>query len=565
MKNFNQIISYNNNFKKKKNFLTKKIKYLFNFNPIQLLHYMEYFLNKKNIVHNYIKSDFDQIYQQINLIKKKNIDILIVGNDFNFFYDESQFNLNDFTSQVFSQIELLNKIKKNNLNLKVIFFNIPYFYTEICNYEKKNDQVINQLNSNLSIICKKYKIILFDYNSTILEVGQQNFYSYKNYYISKNLFTESACNIISSQLSKIISSICYERKKCLILDLDNSLWGGVLGEDGIRGIQIGNSYEGSKYSKFQKYIKNLSNAGIILALVSKNNNQDVIDCFKKNKNLILKLNDFSSIKINWKPKYINVNEIAAELNIGKDSIVFFDDSKFERDQMQKFNPEINTISVPDSVDEYINSIEETAFFYSSKELTKEDLKKKDQYNLLADVRSFRLKFKDTNTYLKSLKMRLTITKVKSDNFSRCVQMLNKTNQFNLTTKRYSDEEFKNYTNNKKVLTFVLNLEDKFGDHGIIGLVTAKISGKISIIENFLLSCRVLGRYVEETAINALILKIKRMNIQKIIGIYRKTSKNIQCNNFYEKLGFKKSSNKKFILKLNESKMLNKKIIEVIYE
>jgi FkbH-like protein len=144
-------------------------------------------------------------------------------------------------------------------------------------------------------------------------------------------------------------------------------------------------------------------------------------------------------------------------------------------------------------------------------------------------------------------------------------MLNKTNQFNLTTKRYSDEQFKNYVDNKEVLTFVLKLEDKFGDHGIIGLLTAKISGKTSIIENFLLSCRVLGRYVEETAINELILKFKRMNMQKIIGIYRKTSKNLQCNNFYEKVGFKKSSNVKFILKLNEQKMLNKKIIEVIYE
>ena len=140
------------------------------------------------------------------------------------------------------------------------------------------------------------------------------------------------------------------------------MWGGILGEDGIQGIKISNSYEGEKYSKFQRYIKHLSNTGIILAIASKNNLSDVKKCFNKNKNLILKWNDFSSTRINWKPKYQNINEIATELNIGKDSIVFFDDSKFERDQMKKFNPKISVISVPENVDNFISSIENTGFF-----------------------------------------------------------------------------------------------------------------------------------------------------------------------------------------------------------
>ena len=340
-----------------------------------------------------------------------------------------------------------------------------------------------------------------------------------------------------------------------------------MGEDGIQGIKISNSYEGEKYSKFQRYVKHLSDTGIILAIASKNNLSDVKKCFNKNKNLILKWNDFSSTRINWKPKYQNINEIATELNIGKDSIVFFDDSKFERDQMKKFNPTISVISVPENVDNFISSIENTGFFYSNAELTKEDLKKKLQYNLAKKANSLKFKFKsnDTENYLKSLKMKLYISKIQNNNFSRCVQMLNKTNQFNFTTTRYTDTTFKNYLKNNKVLSFVLRLKDKFGDHGITGLITIRILKKECIIDNFLLSCRILGRNVEEIAITSIMIKLKKMKINKLVGIYKKTQKNTQCSDFYEKLNFKKITKENFNFDLNKSKISLKKTMEIKYE
>ena len=319
--------------------------------------------------------------------------------------------------------------------------------------------------------------------------------------------------------------------------------------------------------KFQKYIKHLSERGIILAISSKNNYKDVKECFKENKNLFLKLNDFSIIKANWKSKYLNINEIAENLNIGKDSIVFFDDSKFERDQMKKFNPEVSTIDVPEAVDEYINSIEETAFFYTNTDLTKEDINKKNQYVLASKIKSFKSKFKDNENekYLRSLKMKLTIYNIDDNNFLRCVQMLNKTNQFNLTTNRYTELSFKNYLKKNTILPFVIRLEDKFGDHGITGLITVKILKNKCAIDNFLLSCRILGREVEKVALNELLLKLKKIKIKFVTGIYKKSDKNSQCSDFYSKMGFEVISKEKFVLDLEKFKINSSNLLKVKHE
>jgi FkbH-like protein len=208
----------------------------------------------------------------------------------------------------------------------------------------------------------KNNIHIFNYNKIASNIGYENIYDYRNYYISKSLLTDKANYNISKELSKLIYSIKNVKKKCLVLDLDNTLWGGILGEDGFKDIKLSNDYNGEIFLTFQKYIKTLSNNGVILAICSKNNLKDVEECFKKRKDLVLKFKDFTFKKINWKPKYQNINDISKEMNIGKDSIVFFDDSKFERDQMKKFNPEINVIEVPDDPNNYINALEDSAFF-----------------------------------------------------------------------------------------------------------------------------------------------------------------------------------------------------------
>ena len=411
--------------------------------------------------------------------------------------------------------------------------------------------------------CEQNKIYLFDYNSLIIKFGQNNFYSKKNYYLSKSLISEGGCNCLSKEISKLISSIYLVRKKCLVLDLDNTLWGGILGEDGVYGIKISNSYEGEKFLKFQKYIKDLSKSGVILAISSKNNLSDVEECFKKNKNLILKLEDFSSIRVNWEPKYLNLNSISKELNIGKDSMVFFDDSKFEREQMKKYNPLINVIDTPIDPENYISAIDDTAYFYVNKSLTNEDLKKVDQYKILQKAKNLKQTTKNIDNYLEQLNMKLTFSSVNKLNFGRCVQMLNKTNQFNFTTRRYSESSFKKYLNNSKIISLVVKVEDKFGDHGITGLLTAKKENDTLIIENFLLSCRILGRKIE----NQILYQLYKISIQQkikyVIGIYKKTKKNSQCKDFYKINKFEKKIDNKFVLNLKKNKIKNTNLFKIL--
>ena len=556
MSSYVDVIEFKNLKKNKKN---KKInlKCLFNFNCFQLQEYLEYNCYSKDINVNSLKSEYDQIFQQIKSIKKNNkIDLLIVGNDFNSFSFETETNVKLYFDQIFQQVCQLSILKKQNPKLEIIFFNFPKFNSRVSNYANilKIDKEISHFNLSLKKKCSENKIYLFNYNHLISVFGQKNFYSQKNFFLSKSLISENGNEFLSRELSKLIRSIFFIRKKCLILDLDNTLWGGILGEDGIQGIKVANSFEGEKFLNFQKYIKKLSSIGVILAIASKNNLEDVKECFKKNDQLFLSLKDFSIIKANWKPKYENINQIAKELNIGKDSMVFMDDSKFEREQMKKYNHDISVIETPLDPASYIDAIDETGYFYLNTQFTKEDLKKQNQYKIIQKAEVLKKLSTNIDDYLKQLDMTLTITRINKSNFSRCVQMLNKTNQFNFTTQRYTESSFEKYLENNKIKSIVFSLSDKFGDHGITGLLTAKIIKDKLVIDNFLMSCRILGRRVEDQIIfEALKIAIKH-KLKFLVGYYIKTDKNIQCKNFYAERNFIKTRNQKYVMNINNSKL-----------
>lgn len=542
-----------------------QIKYLTNFNEFKLHAYNEYFLKEKKIYSKTLKSNYDQILQQLKNYKPKQNEILLLFNEINQY---ENINLPELKKLILLQLNILNKIKIKFPSLEIIFFNLPFIFRKFPNLKKNIKEVkfISNLNHTLSKEAKN-NIHIFDYNKILNNIGYKNIYDFRNYYISKSLLTDNANYNIAKELSKLIYSIKNVKKKCLVLDLDNTLWGGILGEDGVKNIKLSNDYTGEIFLSFQKYIKTLSDNGVILALCSKNNLKDVEECFKERKDLFLKFKDFSFKKINWKPKYQNINKISEEMNIGKDSIVFFDDSKFERDQMKKFNPEINVIEVPEDPHNYINALDDSAFFYSNKDLTKEDLKKKHQYELIGKAKLLKDNFSDDDIdeYLKSLKMKIFLSSVNNNNFERSVQMLNKINQFNLTTKRYSGSEFKSYLKNNKNFSLVIKVKDKFGNHGNVGLVTCIIKNKNLIIDNFVLSCRVLGRKIENLILKEIENFGKQKKIEKIFGIYQKSKKNSQCKNFYIQNGFKKENNNKFIFNINKNKINSKSFAKIIYE
>ena len=359
---------------------------------------------------------------------------------------------------------------------------------------------------------------------------------WKYYFLSKMELNPSFISSFSSWLKNQIRSIELKRKKCLVLDLDNTLWGGILGEDGIDGIQIGNTYPGNAFLFFQQAILELKKRGIILAVCSKNNEEDVFDLWDNHSDILLKKEDFIVCKINWNDKSDNIFEISKELNIGLDSIVFIDDNPSEREFVKKALPDVIVPDFPIEpyfLPEFFNDILEN--YFSAYNLTDEDYNKSIQYESNISRNNFFKKFTDKNKFISELGIILSIEEINDSNISRFAQMTQKTNQFNLTTKRYTDIEINSFRNNG--LVYGLRVKDKFGDNGITGLIMIKINKQEAIIDSFLLSCRILGKKIEVEFMKYVLLNLKKKGIVTLKAKYIKTKKNIQTENFYEKLNF----------------------------
>ena len=547
---------------------------IFDFNPLILNSYINFYLTKKKFNPIILEGKFDQISQEILSIREnkkfKDIDVLIIGSDINTKLAGDENKINFYLKNTLSNLKNILNITSNKKNFEIIFWNLNLFKSTFYNRKnqlQKKQIKINQFNNKLFEITKyNENLNIFNVNQISNFIGINNFYDEKHYYSSKIPYTQIANNQIAFELSQLISGLFQTSKKCLVLDLDNTLWGGVLGEDGIEGIKIGSCFIGEKFKIFQKYIKYLKTCGVILAINSKNNLDDVKECFKKNKEMILKLEDFSSVRINWKPKYENINEIVEELNISKESTVFFDDSNFEREQMKKFNPSINIIDVPKDVNFYINSIEISGHF-NQKFHTKEDSKKAYQYKIFKKVKEFQSKEKNLENFLKKLSMRMEISSINKLNHDRAVQLINKTNQFNLTTRRYDSNKLKKFISETGTITLVGRLIDKFGDHGITALAIAKpkvINKKnIYILDTFLLSCRILGREVEKALLNVLINKLINLNVNLLEAHYKKTKQNILCKDFLKNNNFSFKDNK-YIFNINKSNLKTSDSIKITY-
>jgi len=536
------------------------LKILSNFNSFYLENFFQYFLLKKELRGNFLKTDFDQIEQQLIKLDGKKIDYLIIINDNNFLLDNQKIPISEYFLRIKKQINNLINLKEKNSKLNILFFGL------IENNSKKNNLKIKKFNKGIKILIEKNHLTFFNVNDIFKLLKYKNFYDKKNHDISKILYSEEAAKNIANQITNLIISEKRPQKKCLVLDLDDTLWGGTIGETENKNIKIGKKGQGKDFFKFQKFIKNLNDKGVILAIASKNNQKDVKDFFHKNKKKMpLNLKDFTVVKANWEQKYKNINAISKELNIGKDSIVFFDNSKFEREQIKKFIPEVEVIEVSNKPRDFIKNLEESYFFTKNK-ILKEDSNKKKQYKILEKAKKFKDTFKSNLDFLKSLKMKLLINKINKYNFSRCVQMINKTNQFNLTSTRYNEIQFKKYINSNNLNSFVISLSDKFGDHGITGLIiTNKKNNNFVKIDLFLLSCRILGREVENFLINEIIIYLRDRGIKKIQGIYYKTKKNFPFKDFYKKNGFRKLNNNNFYINTDTVKKDKTKLFRVKYE
>ena len=524
--------------------------------------YSKYF--QKNIKGSVIEDGgFNQI--QNNFINnnselyKRKYDVVICHITLDFFQDMSCF-VNPYSFEEKNlKIEIekkLNFLFRNlkyfeKKNISVCFFNIPdetdshYGYLETNSKNFSLNKIINAINTYLYNKASEIKnLYIFDLKQIVLDEGYKNIFDNRLKYLFETPLSLKGYDVVSKKLNDFIESVYLPKKKVICVDLDNTLWGGVIGENSFSDIKISNEGVGKIYKNLQIQLKNFKQRGLILTICSKNNYDDAKNFIKKNKNMILKWDDFVIKKINWSNKDKNIIEIANELNLGLDSFVFIDDNIHERTLVKNSLPEVTVPEFPDDISDIpniLNKINALKVF----SVTKEDVKKTEQYQTELSRKKFE-KRQSYSQFLKNLKIECKFEKLKSKNQQRFVQLINKTNQFNLTTTRYNESEINQLKKKGEIKMFSVSAQDKFGDLGIISTIILKVVKKKIYIDTLLMSCRAIGKEIEISIINFIIdFRNKKFPDHELVGIYFKTKKNQNLvSDFYSNNNFRLIKSKK---------------------
>ena len=345
-----------------------------------------------------------------------------------------------------------------------------------------------------------------------------------------------ALPVLASSHGAFIRALFAPPRKCLVVDLDNTIWGGVLGEDGLAGIQVGHTYPGNTFRRFQQELLSLYRRGVLLAINSKNNPAEVAEVFQSHPDMVLRAEHFSAMRINWCDKVGNMLEIAADLNLGLDSLVFLDDSPAECELMRRGLPEVMTIQAPADALESPSVLRRSRAFERLR-LSSEDLQRGRLYQRRIESEQYRRASDNLDQYLAGLEMTAEIRPVDRLSLARAVELTQKTNQFNLTTRRYSAADMVEVIDSPRCGAFSLRLRDRFGDNGIVGLAIARVEGDAASIDTFLLSCRVIGRSAETALLAFLVEWTRARGLRFIDGEFSPTPKNAPAADFYRRHGF----------------------------
>ena len=369
------------------------------------------------------------------------------------------------------------------------------------------------------------------------QVGQAAWFRNNYWYNFHMALSPTATVALAQNVAAIVKSVYGKSKKCLVLDLDNTLWGGVIGDDGVQNLILGRDHPvGEAFLDFQRYVKSLQRRGIILAVCSKNDPENAKEGFS-HPDSVLKLEDFSVFKANWDPKPDNIRAIAAELNIGLDSIVFVDDNPAERDFVTEQLPEVAVPNVGTDVSCFAEVLDHERYFEVDK-VVQDDLNRSAYYSSNAQRSADRGKFSNYGEFLASLEMTAEIGPFLPVYLERITQLINKTNQFNLTTRRYTSAEVVAIAQDPAFLTLYGRLADKFGDNGLVSVLIGQVLDETLQVELWLMSCRVLKREMEFAMFDALVEQCQARGIRKIVGVYIPSKKNGMVAGHYESLGFR---------------------------
>jgi FkbH-like protein len=324
--------------------------------------------------------------------------------------------------------------------------------------------------------------------------------------------------------------------KCVVLDLDNTLWGGVIGDDGVDGIVLNAHGDGEAFYRLQIYLKELLQRGILLAVCSKNEMSNALLPFEKHPDMVLKRSDITVFLANWSDKAENIRKARDILNIGLDSMVFLDDNPFERNLVRGVLPEVIVPELPEDPADYVRAISELNLFETTT-FSKEDVNRTELYRAEAERRDAQASFANADEFLRSLEMRMLVARFDSFHLPRIAQLIQRSNQFNLTTHRYSEADCEALMNDGEVLPLYAKLSDRLGDHGLIGVIVLVAENDELVIRDWLMSCRVLARGVEQTLMNMVVDEARKRKLSKVRGEYRKTAKNQMVEDFFARFGF----------------------------
>ncbi|MBD0780019.1 HAD-IIIC family phosphatase [Maribacter sp. ANRC-HE7] len=444
-----------------------------------------------------------------------------------------------------SSIETICNTITNNLDAKIIYFN----YTEIDdavfgNHANKTASSflyqLRKLNFNLmELASKNPNLYLCDISSIQNQVGKSNMFQPALYINTEMVLGIDILPKVASKTIDLISTLNGKFKKCVILDLDNTTWGGIIGDDGLENIQIGSLGIGKAFSEFQYWIKKLKNRGIIVAVCSKNTESVAKEPFEKHPDMVLRLEDISVFIANWENKADNIRQIQNILNIGFDSMVFLDDNPFERNIVRENIPEICVPEMPEDPANYLEFLYGLNLF-ETVSFSNEDAERTKLYQIEAERAKIAQKFTNEDDFLKNLEMVSTVEPFNKFNTPRIAQLSQRSNQFNLRTVRYSEADIERISNSGDYATFSFTLEDKFGDNGLIcAIILHKENEKTLFVDTWFMSCRVLKRGMENFVLNTIVDFAKENGFTTIKGEYIPTAKNPMMKDHYHNLGFTK--------------------------
>jgi FkbH-like protein len=449
-------------------------------------------------------------------------------------------------SQELELIDLMTSTLTTQSGCKIIYYN----YTEIDdavfgNYAQKIESSflfqLRKLNFELMTLAAQHSnLYLCDLSSIQNQIGKSNFFQSSIYVNTEMVLSLDALPIVASRTLDIIASLHGKFKKCVILDLDNTTWGGIIGDDGIENIQIGTLGIGKAFSEFQYWIKKLKNRGIIVAVCSKNTESVAKEPFEKHPDMVLRLEDISVFVANWENKADNIRHIQSILNIGFDSMVFLDDNPFERNLVRENLPEITVPELPEDPAEYLEYLYPLNLF-ETVSFSEEDSERTKMYQIEAQRAKVQQKFTNEEDFLQSLNMVSLVEPFNKFNQPRVAQLSQRSNQFNLRTIRYSDADIEKIGASENHFTFTFTLEDKFGDNGLICVIILKKENEqTAFIDTWFMSCRVLKRSMEHFVLNTIVAFCNQKGFETLKGEYIPTAKNEMVANHYNQLGFKQT-------------------------